>query len=206
VRPSALFVAALGLAAASLGAPAARAHGGGDSVPITLPAFPPGEGQKAQAAIAELEARTAKDPELGRVLAGPLAKAKMALQRAHGARMAGDPLHTRQLEGLALEWTETAAVLVRATAAEKAAQEAARRADEAAARLERIRALLAETQARKERAAAELERVQQESKDGARGAAAAEAQRLEAGKKPVSPQAAPPPPAPAPKKKDKASP
>jgi gas vesicle protein len=167
-------------------------------VPITLPPFPPGDGQRAQAAVAELDAQGAKDPELAKVLAGPLAKAKTALQRAYGARTAGDALHARQLEGLALEWSETAATLVRATASERAAQASAKQADDAATQLERLRALLAETQARKERALAELERVKQEAKDLFKGAAQAETQRLDPSKK-----APPPPPkAPAPKKKD----
>ena len=108
--------------------------------------------------------------------------------------MAGDPLHSRQLEGLALEWTETAAVLVRANAAERAAQASAKQADEAANKLEHLRALLAETQARKERAAAELERVKTDAKDGQKGAAQAETLRLE--------KKGAPPPKPAPKKKE----
>jgi hypothetical protein len=174
----------------------ARAHGAGDSVPITLPPFPPGDGQKAQAAVADLEAKGQKDPELAKVLAGPLAKAKTALQRAYGARTSGDELHARQLEGLALEWTATAETLVRASAAERAAQASAKQADDATNQLERLRALLAETQARKERALAELERLKQEAKDLLKGAAQAETQRLDPSKK-----VAPPPKAALPPKK-----
>jgi hypothetical protein len=165
--------------AATLNASPAFAHGGGDSVPITLPPFAPGDGQKAQATIVDLEAKGAKDPELAKLLGGTLAKAKMALQRAYGARVAGDVLHANQLEALALEWTETALVLIRANAAERAAQTNAKQADDAANKLERLRALLAETQARKERATAELERVKQDAKDGQKGAAQAETLRLE---------------------------
>jgi gas vesicle protein len=185
--------------AITLPAATAQAHGGGDSVPITLPPFPPGDGQVAQAAIADFDAKGAKDPELARVIAGPLAKAKTALQRAYGARTAGDALHAHQLEGLALEWTETCAALVRATAAERASQASAKQADDVANQLERLRALLAETQARKERALAELERVKQEAKDLVKRAAQAETDRLDHAKK--GGPAATPKPTPAPKKK-----
>jgi hypothetical protein len=191
VRRLAPFAAVLSFGAASLVGGAAFAHGAGDSVPIIIPPLPPGDGQKAQAAIADLDAKGAKDPELAKVLALPLSKAKAALQRAYGARTAGDVLHTRQLEGLALEWTETATTLIRATAAERAAQASAKQADDTATQLDRLRALLAETQARKERALAELERVKQEAKDALHGAAQAETQRLEK-KTPLSPKAPPP--------------
>ena len=81
---------------------------------------------------------------------------------------------------------------MRATAAERAAQASAKQADDAANQIERLRALLAETQARKERALAELERVKQEAKDLLKGAAQAETQRLDPAKKGAPPPKLPP--------------
>jgi hypothetical protein len=193
---AALFLAAL--------APApALAHGGGAAMPAQVPDAPPGDGATAQAILKELEAKAQKDAEIAKVIAEPVAAAKRALERAHGARTAKDDAHAKMLDGLALEWAETARELDRAAAAEKVAREAAQKALEAQTKADRARALLEETQARRGRAAAELARVEQEAKESAKGAADAEAQRLDAAKKkgaraavPVGPRAAPNPTAP----------
>jgi hypothetical protein len=171
----------------------ALAHGGGAAMPSEVPPSPPGDGASAQAILRELEAPhgdAANDAERGRVTAEPIKSAKHALERAHGARAAGDALHARMLDGLALEWAETARDLDRAATAERAAQATGKKAYDAQTKAERARALLEETQARRGRAAAELEHVQSEAKDAARGAADAETQRIktaaEAAKKKAS--------------------
>jgi hypothetical protein len=198
----------------TLASAAALAHGGGGAMPSEVPAAPPGDGSSAQAILRDLEAKAAKDAETARVTAEPVKNAKRALERAHGARMAGDEPHARMLYGLALEWAETARDFDRAASAEQAARAAGNKAYEAQTKAERARALLEETQARRGRTAAELVRVESESREAAKGAAEAESQRLDAAKKkaqgspPDSKDKAPPTPkdkAP-PTPKDKASP
>ncbi|HEY4117649.1 MAG TPA: hypothetical protein VGM56_07330 [Byssovorax sp.] len=172
----------------------ASAHDVGETVAIALPPFPPGDGQKAQAVVAEIDAAIAKDKELAKAVAAPLAKAKDALQRAFGARSAGDTAHTPLLEGLALEWASSASAVLRAATVEKASLNVVERADAAARKVERVRALLGESQARKERAATELERLKAAAGDSKKDAAAAEEARL-AAKRPA-PKSKPEPKAP----------
>jgi hypothetical protein len=125
----------------------------------------------------------ASDPLTASETAEPVTAAKMALERAHGARVRGDEPHARMMDALALEWAEAARDLARAAAAERAAQAASQKAYEAQTKAERARALLEETQARRGRTAAELVRVEAEAKESARGASDAETQRLEAAKR-----------------------
>ncbi|HEY3593617.1 MAG TPA: hypothetical protein VGL13_07080, partial [Polyangiaceae bacterium] len=81
------------------------------------------------------------------------------LERATGARLAGDVRQGELLEGLAREWAETARDLVRAAKTESEAAEVQTRAAQAAVRAERQRALLEEAIARRGRAEVELERI-----------------------------------------------
>jgi hypothetical protein len=204
--------AALFVMTASLPSGEASAHGSGERALATLPPAPPGDGAKAEQILREIAERTqpqhpSGDPSAGpagaegqavprapgaaaeagsataKVVAEPVAQAKRALARAHGARAAGDAAHARMLDALALEWAETARELLRAAAAETTAAEAARRAREVATQLERARALLEETQARRGRAAAELERLETLSREAAQAAATAEQERIEAGRR-----------------------
>ncbi len=161
----------------------ARAHGGGSVVPTEVPPSPPGDGATAQGIIRDLEAKAAKDGETAKVVAEPIKAAKQALERAHGARAAGDEPHARILDGVALEWAEAARELDRAAAAERAAATVSQKAHEVQTKAERARALLEETQARRGRAAAELAKEEADAKEAARGASDAEAQRLDAAKK-----------------------
>lgn len=162
---------------------AAYAHGGGVTLPSETPPSPAGDGASAQQILKDLTAKAEKDAETAKVVAEPLKQAKKALERAFGARGAGDEPHARMLDALALTWAEAARDLDRAAAAERVANTTSQRAREAQTRAERARALLEETQARRERATAELQRVEVEAKDAARGAADAEAQRLDRAKK-----------------------
>ena len=124
------------------------------------------------------------------VVAAPAAQARRALWRAHEARTAGDTGHARRLDGLALEWAETARDVLRAADTEAQTSATAQRARKVATRLERARALLAETQARRGRAAAELERIEAEAREGAKSAAKVEEGRVETGKKEAAKQEA----------------
>jgi hypothetical protein len=138
--------------------------------------------------VKDVEA-SALDARAKKVVAEDIEQAKKALERAHGARASGDVAHARLLDGLALEWAESARDLLRASAAEQAANASADKAREASVRAERARALLEETQARRGRAEAELERALAVEKEAREKAAAAEEARIAAGKpkgKPVS--------------------
>lgn len=194
LRAASALVLAAGLL---VSAGEAAAHGGGTSpttpAPAKTPPAPPGDGANAGRIVGEVEARAKKD-KLEKVIDEPLRHARKALERANGARTAGDTAHARMLDGLALEWAETARDLLRAAAAEKEALATAKRARELGVQVERARALLEETQARRGRAAADLERAEAEAKEAAKRAAAAEAERIEKGRSKVGgdPKAKPP--------------
>jgi hypothetical protein len=179
--------AAFALAASVLLAPfAAAAHGeGGLPIDAALtPPAPPGDGATAARIIKEVEASSAAAPRTAAIVAEPLRQAKKALERAHGARMSKDVAHARMLDGLALEWAETARDLVRAAKAEESALAAAKKARELEVQVERARALLEETQARHGRAAADLARIEAEAAEAAKKAKDTEESRLDAaGKK-----------------------
>jgi hypothetical protein len=198
VRPLPLPAALLLFTAAALAfAPgAALAHGGGAAMPTEVPASPPGDGATAQGILHELDARAEKDAETARVVAEPVKSAKRALERARGARTSGDELHARMLDGLALEWAESARDLDRAATAERASVTTSKQANEVETRAKQARALLEETQARRGRTAAELERVEADAREARQRAADVEAQRLEAAKRGGGGKGkAPPPPA-----------
>ena len=163
------------------GAPA-RAHGG-ELVNASRPPAPPGDGAAAEKLLREVGARAARDAGTAKVVAAPVESAKKSLERAHGARVSGDDAHARMLDGLALEWAETARDLERAAAAEQSSLAAAKAAADATTQAERARSLLEETQARRLRAQAELEKVEAEAKETAKAAATTEQERIEAAKK-----------------------
>jgi len=192
VRPHLLAAALLTTLAPS----AALAHGGGAAMPADVPPAPPGDGATAEGILKEMEAKAARDPDTARVVAEPIKTARRALERAHGARTAGDALHARMLDGLALTWAEAARDLDRAAAAEKVATATSRKAHEVQTKAERARALLEEAQARRERAAAELAKVEADAREAARGAADAETRRVDAAARKKPAKGAPPKPAP----------
>ena len=183
MRPLPLPAALLFSTAVALAPGAALAHGGGAAMPAEVPASPPGDGATAQGIVRDLEAKAGADAETARVVAEPVKSAKRALERAHGARASGDELHARMLDGLALEWAESARDLDRAAAAERASVATSKQANVVETAAKQARALLEETQARRGRTAAELERVEAEARDAKQRAADAEAQRLEAAKR-----------------------
>jgi len=113
-----------------------------------------------QAVAAEILGSLAKGPpDQQRLTHEPCEEAKRALERAKGARSAGDVRHADELDGLAREWAETARDLVRAASAEMDAGALESAAADAGVQAERGRALLEETLARRGEAAAELERL-----------------------------------------------
>jgi len=173
-------VLAAALAASALVAPVVHAHGGTvEATPPPTPAAPPGDGATAEQILKKLEGLDAK---VAAVVAEPVKQARKALERAHGARTAGDTSHARLLDALALEWAQTAETLTRAVKSEEAAAGSQKQAQTTATQLDRGRTLLAESQARKGRAEAELARAEAEAKEAADAAKAAEESRL-SGKK-----------------------
>ena len=92
----------------------------------------------------------------------PIGEARRALDRARGARAAGDEPHGALLDRLAGEWLALGSATLRAVRAENAAGAATTRTVELRTKLERGRALLAEDQARQGRLQAEVRRLEQE--------------------------------------------
>lgn len=172
---------ALALAALSLTVPAAaRAHGPSSTPAIVVPPAPPGDGATAEKLLAEIESKAkAQGDAARRVVAEPVQAARKSLERAHGARVSGDAAHARMLEGLSLEWAETARDLQRGATAEGSAIQLAKKARAVATQVDRARALLSETQDRRGRAAAELERLEAEARKASADAAAAEEKRIQ---------------------------
>jgi hypothetical protein len=157
----------------------ALGHGGATGTPpIPLPPAPPGDGAKAERILKQVQSRAAD--ARAAVNHEPIESAKRALQRAHGARSAGDTSHARMLDALALQWAEMARDLERAATVEATASTTGKQAKEAAAQVERARALLEETQARRGRAEAELQRVEVQAREAEAAAKNAEQARLQA--------------------------
>lgn len=164
------------LAASALVAPVVHAHGGTvEATPPPTPPAPPGDGATAEQILKKLSALDAK---IVAAIAEPVKQARKALERAHGARTAGDTAHARLLDALALEWAQTAETLTRAAKSEEGAAASQKQAQTTATQLERGRTLLEETQARKGRAEVELARAEAEAKAAAEAAKEAEAARL----------------------------
>lgn len=181
-RPRLRSLAGAAFLVPALFAAPAFAHGGGvASPPIEVPPPPPGDGATAVGVLRDVEAK-AQDPRSKKAVADAITRAKKALERAHGARASGDVPHARVLDGLALEWAETARDLLRAAETEQSAAAVAEKAKEASTQAERARALLEETQARRGRAEAELERATAEEKEAREAAAKAEEARIAGGK------------------------
>jgi septal ring factor EnvC (AmiA/AmiB activator) len=87
------------------------------------------------------------------------------------------------LDGVALEWAETARDLVRAAVVERESFAVNQVANELKTKIERERTLLEETQARRGRLAAELARLQAEAAEATKQARNIEAERLRGAQK-----------------------
>ena len=160
--------------------------------------------------------REAHDAGLGPELLGrPLGEARHALERARGARAAGDEPHAALLDRLAGEWLGLASATLRAVSAENTTRVETTRRAELRTKLERGRALLAEEQARQGRLQAEVLRLERE-RDGGSGKAgrgrppgtrpeAAAPSKKPHGPPAGSPGGAKPPASPPPKQGDAAS-
>lgn len=99
---------------------------------------------------------TLDTPETRLVVQQPLAKSKLALERAHSARAAGDLQHATELDSLALTWAEVASDLVRTAAAEKKLAELQKVVTDLEQKAVRTQALIEQTIARRGRAEQDL--------------------------------------------------
>ena len=151
--------AALG---AALSPASALAHGGGAYVQAPTPPAPPGDGAKAEELLAKVDAEV-KGTERASIVQEAVGKARRALERAHGARTSGDEPHAAMLSALALDWARVATTLLTASNAERSAESAAKESQEVGTKVERARALLAESQAQRGVVAAELVRLEAEA-------------------------------------------
>jgi len=128
-------------------------------VPLAGAAFADPVSDKAVAEQILASMAATSDSSMQAVTRAPVDEAKRALERADGARRAGDVHHAELLEGLGREWAETARDLVRAVSVEADAGALEMAAAEAGVGAERARALLEEAIARRGRAEAELEKL-----------------------------------------------
>lgn len=150
----------LALAASAAGAPVALAHGsaGGVQLPPDAEAVAP-EGKKAKELLAALPA----DAPVRAAIADPVKKAKLALGRAHGAKLAGDEDGARLLSRVALAWAQAARATVQAVQTEKRAADGETRTKTLKEKIARARALLTETEARKLQLTAEVSKAEDAS-------------------------------------------
>jgi hypothetical protein len=125
------------------------------AAPRPASAAPPAR-DSAQALLSEVE----KGPAAKDAARDAIAEARRALTRADRARLAGDQRHGAALEALALEWAETARDLTRAATAEERAATAEKKLGDATAALERAHTLVEQTNARRNRAEAQLHELE----------------------------------------------
>lgn len=156
------FVAFVGIAlglALAMPSASAWAHGtgsGGAQLPPDAEPVAP-EGKKAR----ELLAALPQDEPSKALVASAVKKSNDALGRAHGAHLAGDREGAVLLSRVALAWAQAATAAVRAAESEKKAAASESKTLELKGKLDRARALLAETEARKLQLAAEVAKAEQ---------------------------------------------
>jgi hypothetical protein len=128
---------------------------------LVAPSAADGRAQPTDNATAEaLIDDLGRDAAHQAIVAEPLARARLAIERAMRFRALGDEVHARAADGLAREWAETSRDIARAADAEAKAADVRRRALEEQTQLERTRALIDEGIARIGRLKAELDEAQ----------------------------------------------
>lgn len=156
---------ALGVVAAPLAfdqGSTAWAHGtgaGGAQLPPDAEPVAP-EGKKAR----ELLAALPQDEQSKALTASAVKKSNEAMGRAHGAHLAGDREGAVLLSRVALAWAQAATAAVRAAESERKAATTESKSLELKGKLDRARALLAETEARKLQLAAEVTKAEEAAK------------------------------------------
>ncbi len=131
-----------------LAVPSLLAHSAPRAIEGTLSGLPPGPTKRFLLDVRAFGRASAVDA----VAYEPfLEEAIRALERARGARAAGDDKHAGLLERVGAEWARAAELSVRARVAERASLLAQEAAKEQARRVERARGLLEENQAHRGR-------------------------------------------------------
>ncbi|MFO0617099.1 MAG: hypothetical protein U0414_31170 [Polyangiaceae bacterium] len=195
-------IACVALASAALVARDARAHD--DSGGTQLPTRAAPVTKDGEAAVALLKAIEASADSLA-VAKDQVDRAWKAIARAEGAKLSGDEEGARLLSGLALELARGADALARAAAAEKKADAAEKQAAALQEKLERLRTLLAETDARRVQVTAEVDKARNAEKPPPKTTPPKTTPpKTTPPKTPATPPAKPPqaPPTPAPPAKD----
>lgn len=154
-----VFALVLATSTSVVGAAAAHGGAGGAQLPSDAEPVTP-EAKKALEVLAALP----KDEATTKLVAEPTKKAKEAVARAHGAHLAKDEEGARLLGKVALAWAESAAAWVRAAEAEKKAAEGEGRHKDLKDKIERAKALVAETEARKLQLLSEVAKAEEEAK------------------------------------------
>jgi hypothetical protein len=129
------------------------------------------------------------------VIRDALSKARAALKRAQELDLAADGKHaSMMMRAVAREWVQVARDLVRAADAEQRATESERRRTELETKTVRGRALLEETVARRGRAKALLQQLEEEQEQAGKADAAKKTPKAKAAPKKDAPKSAPKPP------------
>ena len=111
---------------------------------------------RADALVASLSA----DPTHAKVAHEAIEAARHSLRRADEARASGDQKHAPELDALAREHAETGGDVARAADAEKKLAETQRQLTDVETKINRARAVLEETLARRGRAQAKLDELE----------------------------------------------
>jgi hypothetical protein len=142
-------------------------------VTLALAAIAGASGDDRAAAAAILD-EVGRDTAHRSVVAVAVDKSKTALERGTRMRAAGDEVHARLAEGLALDWAMVAKDLLGAASVEDRARAARMDVLDAGARVERERALLEEDIGRTGRLRAELEAQPRTEREAPRTSAVGE--------------------------------
>jgi hypothetical protein len=130
------------------------------AVATLLPGVARADGDRAEA---EAILQTVEQSPDAASAAQPIAAAKKALERARGARDAGDAKHAEMLEGLARTWAETARGVAAAAHSEAESVAVQQSVEGTRAQINRERTLVEETLSRRGRAEVELRRTEEEA-------------------------------------------
>ncbi|MFO0547516.1 MAG: hypothetical protein U0271_03955 [Polyangiaceae bacterium] len=159
----------------------ARAHDdAGARMPANVPAVAP-EGEQAKAQVEKIKS----DPKAAELAGDAITASEKAIVRAHGAKSSGDEKGSQLLSRVALAWAGAAASIVEAANKEAAADAAEEKLASLKERIERAKALLAETEARRMQLDTEVARAEAEAAKSQEDRQAAEQKRVDKnGKKP----------------------
>ena len=157
-------------------APLAAAHGGTASGPPPGASdLPPGPIKRA---ILDLQGQLRGLGGRAELIQAPVDSALRALERARGARAAGDRPHAALLDKVAEQWVSAATAVLRAVSLERQAETEAKRQRDLVTKVERAQALLTEQQARLGRLEVEVSKAEEQARRTSLGTLSAERRRV----------------------------